>query len=551
MAGEFRDQIAEWIAEWIGQAASHLGQGADVRAKLSRGNVMDVLGGSAGSVAGEVAAGAGNVAAGAGSLAVFIVARANDLGWLLTDEEAQRAIQRADVGDLVEILTADPGEADQGGVDAVADKIATEVVKQGPPVPADIEERRQRAATRLAGKEMSPTREWWERNREKIDQVRSAVEDADLTGADIGLFDIPSLQLLDVASYRYDSSSDTIIVQNEDGVRRFKAERNPQGEPIIVADGVGYSPDAGVLPPPIPTTSPRGLIGVNEGYQLTRNRTASPGFDIALEGMYGYPNLPRPTDLPGRVVTDDDGTQRWQPWAIDPVQAKQYRWDPVPTEPIYHDGDEFNLFDSLDPIDIKEIENKLYDAGLLADWQRGLGEWGPGHQNAMRVVMDWANGRVETWDQTLDWLARNPLTEPDDDGSGSQRAGFVPEPYLAPDYATLAQQVKSIIRDRLGREPTNAEMILFADTMASDHRADYDQQVAAARSAYGMANKAFETGEDQPSPGTFQQVDYVSRFLQRFDEKYRDEMGVIDQRQTFQDRTNLFLQQLSTMRGIT
>ena len=135
-----------------------------------------------------------------------------------------------------------------------------------------------------------------------------------------------------------------------------------------------------------------------------------------------------------------------------------------------------------------------------------------------------ANSNGNTWeDQLTDnirtyqiWLDENPDEE-------EKYPAFVTPAYLAPDYATLAQQTKNDFRARLQRRPSGSEMRLFTDQLGSYDQQQWSAQVQADRQTHAARAREFETGDPQ-SGGTVQGVDALSRFSEFFDEKYEGEI---------------------------
>ena len=104
-------------------------------------------------------------------------------------------------------------------------------------------------------------------------------------------------------------------------------------------------------------------------------------------------------------------------------------------------------------------------------------------------------------------------------GGGTSRV-WRPPAYLAPDYAEISQAVKLTFEQRLGRAPSDAEIVLLSKKMGVDHRGEFDAQV--------QAQKLQFFGAGGSSAGTVQDVNYAARFQEDFASKYEDQLATLD-----------------------
>lgn len=125
-------------------------------------------------------------------------------------------------------------------------------------------------------------------------------------------------------------------------------------------------------------------------------------------------------------------------------------------------------------------------------------------------VLAIANRQGERWTVTLGNLATT--------GGIEEEQGFQPEPYLAPDYATVAQRVKATFREQLGRDPDDYELQQLASELSGFDALAHEREQEYAELA---ANPAAQ-------PGEMSGVDPLARFNQRFEELFAGELDTIE-----------------------
>ena len=116
------------------------------------------------------------------------------------------------------------------------------------------------------------------------------------------------------------------------------------------------------------------------------------------------------------------------------------------------------------------MQADMVEAGYLQAGGFTVGMWDRSTREARFALLDDANNNLQSWHDTL----QNRMAAPRDDQ-------FVPEPFLAPDPASIASDVRNMFINNLGRLPTDIEMAELADELELNHRLDYEAQQADAR----------------------------------------------------------------------
>lgn len=187
----------------------------------------------------------------------------------------------------------------------------------------------------------------------------------------------------------------------------------------------------------------------------------------------------------------------------------------------YRAGDEFGELDNLSTEYLARVQDRMAALGMLDGYVRGRKD-----QSTVKAFADllWmSNAEGTSWIVQLADLERTKAEMGDDwewgDGSGrGDRAPFVAPTYLAPDYATLAQRVKTELREQLGRDPDESELALLTAELSGWDREAFDAEVEAAKAEYDAA----EDGRSE-SP-TVQTIDPLARFKESFEQKYAAEI---------------------------
>jgi hypothetical protein len=137
------------------------------------------------------------------------------------------------------------------------------------------------------------------------------------------------------------------------------------------------------------------------------------------------------------------------------------------------------------------------------------------------------------------------------------RRGLVIQPYVPPDYATLAQAAKQEVSRKLGRQINDWELSILTGEMGGDYREAYDNNVEMERAIWEAEGRAeagigFDGPEVVVGSTGATQVDPQARLQQRFDARFEDEMDERERsEQSAAATSNLFggLSRLSGMVG--
>lgn len=185
-------------------------------------------------------------------------------------------------------------------------------------------------------------------------------------------------------------------------------------------------------------------------------------------------------------------------------------------------GDAENILRGMDPGLVARLQDRLIGAGFMSGGAYGVGSPVDDKTvDAFRGLLGYANSQGASWEKALA-SAEQMAEELGLDGDGNERAPFVAPTYLAPDYATLAQNVKGELRRQLGRDPDESEMALFTAEMAGWDRDAFEAESEAMRAEW----EAGEEGRDE-SP-TVQTVDPIARFKESFESKFKAELSGIE-----------------------
>lgn len=190
----------------------------------------------------------------------------------------------------------------------------------------------------------------------------------------------------------------------------------------------------------------------------------------------------------------------------------------------YYEGDDFAILEGMNTEQLARLQDTLVATGLVREVVPGRID--DNTIKGMGTLMALGNRQSETWQNVLDGIQRAGGL----DGATSQRAAeFDPRPYIAPDYATLAQEVKATFRQRLGREPDQAEMAQLTAELSGWHKGAYGEQVAAERQQFENAQQGGEQ-----AGGTFTRVDPLARFQETFDKRYANELDFVEDKEEAQ-----------------
>lgn len=265
--------------------------------------------------------------------------------------------------------------------------------------------------------------------------------------------------------------------------------------------------DMGPLVPPPPgsaTELRRGAIGVPDDYVAIRE---------------AQPRIAMPRPVAGGWIGQGATTGN-----ID----RQIR-------PRYYDGAQYQWRASSSE-DVVAMQRRLVKAGLLKVGEYRPGFWDEASSNAMAEAMAYANRGGSTIEDTLNQLGTSPV--------GGEAGGFRREEFIAPDYATVAQDVKSFFRQRLGRDPREGEMAELTAAM----QAMYRQQHEAEQDI--LARRAEAELDATPTVPGGTQVDPAARFAEEFERRYKPEMDRLNYLEESDSITGNILQSIGVWESL-
>ena len=272
-------------------------------------------------------------------------------------------------------------------------------------------------------------------------------------------------------------------------------------------------------------------------------------------------NVPRPIGVPLDFVASREG----------PV-GNIDRLGTVNVPPRYFEGDEFDPA-SLDPNLIIRWQKRLVAAGLIDEGEYTPGYWDDLSMAAYKKVLGYANLNAQTDLEAVDRLIQTlPQSVKDARAKAKQLEVFSEPPYITPDYATLAQGVKGYFRERMGRDPTDAELSELTGMMNSLYRQQFDVGVEADRivfegGAESVTPPALTFGQPLPEgqppalsfggrPATpvgsrvLQGVDPEARFLELFEKRFKPEVDRLDSLSEVRRNANNVFNSLRTMTSL-
>jgi hypothetical protein len=204
--------------------------------------------------------------------------------------------------------------------------------------------------------------------------------------------------------------------------------------------------------------------------------------------------------------------------------------------PVYREGDQLPLLSNMPVESLARLQQTLMALGLASNVI--VGEVDDGTARAFSQVLSIANRRGERWSDTINRL--RVQVEQSGQGLGPVEDADV---YLAPDYASIAQQVKALFKQRLRRDPTDAELALLGDEMSALFRKQFDVSQGAQQQAKGAgAGRVIEAMD----------VDPVARFQEAFEKRYAGELEVvenIDRRQEGNQTSRMVMDSLGSLIG--
>ena len=192
-------------------------------------------------------------------------------------------------------------------------------------------------------------------------------------------------------------------------------------------------------------------------------------------------------------------------------------------ESPYHEGDDFAVLEAMNTEQLARFQDTAVALGLVREVIPGRLD--DSTLNAMGTLMALGNRQQTPWQSVLDGIQKSGGLA--NRGAAEQ---FDRPTYMAPDYATLAQEVKATFRKRLGRDPDEAEMGLLVGELQGWDRQSFDAEVSAREGDFVNQQTA-----GQQAGGTQQGVDPLARFQQVFEQRYANELDFVEDKQTAQE----------------
>ena len=227
---------------------------------------------------------------------------------------------------------------------------------------------------------------------------------------------------------------------------------------------------------------------------------------------------------------------------------------------MYSDGDEVAKWSGYSPAVRDAFTKKMIEAGMISKEDAetltvgslgrsispGVGDLGQGYSGTSRI-------QIEAFKEALataNYLGTTPMSAifargetakaKGPGGGGGGRLPFsVPAALRTiPDYETLQQRVKEMLRQSMGRDAEGWEMNLLADEMQSQHKTYNTQMIEAARAAYNRGQHTVDI--EVPDP--------AARTRKFFEETYS---GELDRRRDVGEAsaTNMLMMNALTMGG--
>ena len=194
--------------------------------------------------------------------------------------------------------------------------------------------------------------------------------------------------------------------------------------------------------------------------------------------------------------------------------------------PFYKNGDEWRILQNLPPEETRRLQDRLAFVGLLEDYRPGdLSD--PNLIGAVKDLMTVANRQGSTWKDALGQFEtniQNGAMEPFGTEDVEDQVPQVPSAEAVPDYTSLKRRVIRHFRDTLRRDPTQAEVRMFADEMM----ADFEAQAA------GEFRRRAETRDLPDDVGAAhvpvqEQIDPVARFEQAFEQRMGGQIETLEE----------------------
>jgi len=164
----------------------------------------------------------------------------------------------------------------------------------------------------------------------------------------------------------------------------------------------------------------------------------------------------------------------------------------------YIGGEGAMYWNKYSPETRARLEGQMVDAGLLGEGQYEPGATNKTQHDAWEEVLGYANYYGVTPFNALAKLQAEGKITRGGRGGGGGGGGGRSTAYTIPDYETIAQNAKDMLRNTMGREMEDWEISLAADELQRNYRKRASQQLA----AQGAGSGEFEVTD----PGTVTQA---------------------------------------------
>ena len=205
------------------------------------------------------------------------------------------------------------------------------------------------------------------------------------------------------------------------------------------------------------------------------------------------------------------------------------RGAPTSRNPRYSQTDPLSTLNGMSSAQLADLELQFIQAGIIDEdayigGQRGplIADFGSLMQQADHNRISWQDQLDQNITSYEEWRKDNPEEVPK---TWAQSYPFIAPVYVKPDYATLAQGSKSVMRQMLGRTPTASEMKLLTAQLGSDYQAEWQAEVYdTSKMSWEAESRAHEADATSGATGSVQGIDPEARFAERFEDRYENEL---------------------------
>lgn len=202
----------------------------------------------------------------------------------------------------------------------------------------------------------------------------------------------------------------------------------------------------------------------------------------------------------------------------------------------YYEGQETEILRSLSTEQRARLQEQMVALGLTS--RVVYGEVDDGTIAGFRSLLAMSNQKRERWQSTLSRI----VTRAEQEGVFEDAPTEV---YRPPNYEAAAQDIKTMFKDYLRRDPTEAELALLGEKLMSLHRQGFDDDVAA------TDMQADNVGAGRVIEGPAQR-NYMAEFRAHMEQKFAGEREVVedvDERQQATQMTNTIADSLGSIIG--